>query len=143
MKTASFVAAALLAAAGDAAQFGNTTNSNTTTQQNGPLAHSPPFYPSPWMDPKAPGWEDAYAKAKAFVSQLTLAEKVNITTGVGWMGEKCVGNVGSVPRMGLKSLCMQDGPLGLRFSDYNSAFPVGVTAGASWARHIWRDRVVL
>lgn len=56
------------------------------------------------------------------------------------MGEKCVGNVGSVPRLGLKSLCMQDGPLGLRFSDYNSAFPVGITAGATWSRHLWRDR---
>ena len=47
------------------------------------LAFSPPHYPSPWMDPKAAGWEDAYAKAKAFVSQLTLLEKVNITTGTG------------------------------------------------------------
>ena len=47
------------------------------------LAHSPPHYPSPWMDPKATGWEEAYAKAKAFVSQLTLLEKVNITTGPG------------------------------------------------------------
>ena len=37
------------------------------------------------MDPAAPGWADAYAKAKAFVSQLTLAEKVNITTGVGYV----------------------------------------------------------
>lgn len=36
------------------------------------------------MDPRAPGWEDAYARAQAFVSQLTLAEKVNITTGVGY-----------------------------------------------------------
>lgn len=35
---------------------------------------------------------------------------------------------------------MQDGPLGLRFSDYNSAFPVGVTSGATWSRHLWRDR---
>ena len=35
---------------------------------------------------------------------------------------------------------MQDGPLGLRFSDYNSAFPVGITAGATWSRHLWRDR---
>lgn len=47
------------------------------------LATSEPFYPSPWMDPQAQGWEDAYAKAKAFVSQLTLLEKVNLTTGVG------------------------------------------------------------
>lgn len=47
------------------------------------LAHSPPHYPSPWMDPEAEGWQEAYAKAKDFVSQLTLMEKVNLTTGVG------------------------------------------------------------
>ncbi len=52
-------------------------------RDDAPLAASPPFYPSPWMDPNANGWEDAYAKAKAFVSQLTLTEKVNLTTGVG------------------------------------------------------------
>lgn len=47
------------------------------------LAHSPPVYPAPWMDPEAKGWEEAYQKAKEFVSQMTLLEKVNITTGVG------------------------------------------------------------
>lgn len=47
------------------------------------LAYSPPFYPSPWMDPAADGWEDAYIKAKEFVSKLTILEKVNLTTGVG------------------------------------------------------------
>jgi hypothetical protein len=44
---------------------------------------SDPFYPSPWMNPEADGWEDAYKQAKSFVSQLTLLEKVNLTTGVG------------------------------------------------------------
>lgn len=52
-------------------------------QQRENLAFSPPFYPSPWMDPNAHGWAEAYAKAKDFVSQLTLMEKVNLTTGVG------------------------------------------------------------
>lgn len=47
------------------------------------LAYSPPFYPSPWMDPNADGWEDAYTQAKALVSQMTILEKVNLTTGVG------------------------------------------------------------
>ena len=47
------------------------------------LATSEPFYPSPWMNPEAQGWQDAYAKARDFVSQLTLMEKVNLTTGVG------------------------------------------------------------
>jgi hypothetical protein len=35
------------------------------------------------MNPDADGWEDAYQKAKAFVSKLSLLEKVNLTTGVG------------------------------------------------------------
>lgn len=47
----------------------------------GNLAYSPPFYPSPWM--KSTGeWSAAYEKAKSFVGQLTLLEKVNITTGM-------------------------------------------------------------
>ena len=48
------------------------------------LAYSPPKYPSPWVDPAAAvGWEDAYQQAVAFVSGLSLPEKVNLTTGVG------------------------------------------------------------
>jgi beta-glucosidase len=35
------------------------------------------------MNPGADGWEDAYNKAKQFVTKLTLLEKVNLTTGVG------------------------------------------------------------
>jgi len=132
MKTATFVAAALLATGLDATPVDLETRDS--------LAYSPPVYPSPWMNSKAPGWEEAYSKAKDFVSQLTLLEKVNITTGVGWMAERCVGNVGSVPRMGLRGLCMQDGPLGIRFSDYTSSFPTGVTAGASWSRDLWLER---
>ena len=61
---------------------------------NGTLAASPPVYPSPWMSGQG-DWAEAYAKARDFVSQLTLLEKVNITTGVGWEGEQCVGQVSS------------------------------------------------
>jgi hypothetical protein len=53
--------------------------SNTST---GPLAFSPPKYPSPWASGTGE-WAAAYAKARDFVSQLTLLEKVNLTTGVG------------------------------------------------------------
>lgn len=52
-------------------------------QRQSDLAFSPPSYPSPWMDPEADGWADAYAQARDFVSQMTLLEKVNITTGTG------------------------------------------------------------
>jgi hypothetical protein len=69
----------------------NSTGSSNPGAQFGQT--SPPFYPSPWMDSQAIGWEDAYVKAKDFVSQMTLLEKVNLTTGVGWEGEQCVGQV--------------------------------------------------
>lgn len=48
-------------------------------------AYSPPVYPSPWMKEGVDGWADAYAKAKEFVSKLTLMEKVNLTTGIGYV----------------------------------------------------------
>lgn len=43
---------------------------------------SPPYYPTPyggWDDQ----WSDAYQKAVALVSRMTVAEKVNITAGTG------------------------------------------------------------
>lgn len=55
----------------------NSTDAGAQTNQT-----SPPKYPSPWMDGSG-GWDAAYAKAQAFVKQLTLLEKVNLTTGVG------------------------------------------------------------
>lgn len=59
---------------------------------------------------------------------------MNLTTGVGWEGEQCVGNTGSIPRLGFPSLCMQDSPLGVRFADYVSAFPAGINVAATWDR---------
>ncbi|KAK5663830.1 hypothetical protein OQA88_33 [Cercophora sp. LCS_1] len=104
------------------------------------LAYSEPSYPSPWMNPNAVGWEEAYAKAKEFVSQMTLLEKVNLTTGTGWASEQCVGQVGAIPRLGLRSLCMHDAPVGIRGSDYNSVFPSGQTAAASFHRDLIYQR---
>ncbi|KAI8626870.1 glycoside hydrolase family 3 protein [Xylariaceae sp. FL1651] len=128
----SSVFGALLAAACSA--------SAASQDYSGELAHSEPHYPSPWMNPKAVGWAEAYEKARAFVSQLTLAEKVNLTTGVGWESEQCVGQVGSVPRLGLRSLCMQDSPLGIRFGDFSSAFSSGQTVAASFDRTLMYRR---
>lgn len=120
----------------------NSTNSTTATATN-PGAQSfqtsPPKYPSPWGEGLG-DWADAYAQARAFVSQLTLVEKVNLTTGVGWESEKCVGNTGSIPRLGFKALCMEDSPLGVRDTDYNSAFTAGVSVASTWDRSIINQR---
>jgi beta-glucosidase len=87
-------------------------------------------------------WADAYARAQAFVRQLTLLEKVNLTTGTGWESEACVGTTGAILRLNFPALCMQDSPLGVRDSDYNSAFPPGGTVAASWDRNVWYTRGV-
>ncbi|KAI9836146.1 MAG: hypothetical protein M1837_003455 [Sclerophora amabilis] len=105
----------------------------------GDLATSPPFYPSPWGSGSG-DWDGAYTKAREFVSQLTLAEKVNLTTGVGWQLAKCVGETGSVPRLNFRGLCLQDGPMGVRNADYISAFPGGLTIAATFDRGLMYQR---
>lgn len=64
-----------------AATYPDAISPNPAAQENAEF--SPPYYPSPWGS-GAGDWANAYAKAEAFVSQLTLIEKVNLTTGVGY-----------------------------------------------------------
>ena len=47
-----------------------------------PGYHVPSYYPAPyggWVDE----WKESYNKAKKLVDSMTLAEKVNITSGTG------------------------------------------------------------
>ncbi|KAH9868606.1 hypothetical protein J1614_007678 [Plenodomus biglobosus] len=67
---------------------------------------------------------------------MTLAEKTNLTAGSGIFMGRCVGNTGSALRVGIPQLCLQDGPLGVRNSDHNTAFPAGITAGATWDKDL-------
>ncbi|KAI0851605.1 glycoside hydrolase family 3 protein [Daldinia vernicosa] len=96
-----------------------------------------PYYPTPyggWAD----DWSESYEKAIKLVSQMTLAEKVNLTAGTG----RCVGNTGSVPRLGFPELCLQDGPLGVRTTDNITAFPAGITTGATFNKDLIYERGV-
>lgn len=116
------------------------------------------YYPTPyggWAD----DWADAYSRAADLVSQMTLAEKTNITSGTGFfMGyvfmldslldktltprRPCVGNTGSALRLGFPQLCLQDGPLGVRTTDNITAFPAGITTGATWNKDLMYERGV-
>ncbi|KAI1469728.1 glycoside hydrolase family 3 protein [Daldinia caldariorum] len=94
-----------------------------------------PYYPTPyggWAD----DWAESYDKAVKLVSQMTLAEKINLTAG------PCVGNTGSVPRLGFPQLCLQDGPLGVRTTDNITAFPAGITTGATFNKDLIYERGV-
>lgn len=81
-------------------------------------------------------WTHAYERALDVVSKMSLPEKVNLTTGTGWSSDLCIGNTGSVPRFGIPSLCLQDGPLGVRFADLITAFPSALTAGSTFDKDL-------
>ncbi|KAK9350900.1 glycosyl hydrolase family 3 N terminal domain-containing protein [Lipomyces doorenjongii] len=97
---------------------------------------SPPVYPSPAT--AGIGWEIAFAKADAFVANLTLEEKVILLSGVAQ--GPCIGNIAPIPRVGFQGLCLQDGPLSIRQATYASVFPAGLTAAASWDKGLIYSR---
>ncbi|KAL9932528.1 hypothetical protein V8E36_008645 [Tilletia maclaganii] len=75
-------------------------------------------------------WTTGAAKAKALIARMTLDEKVNVTTGAD--GYTCTGNTGAVPRLGLRSLCLNDGPSGVRGALNVSQFASPITVAATW-----------
>ncbi|PSR90781.1 beta glucosidase [Coniella lustricola] len=102
-----------------------------------------PYYPAPYTGWVA-NWTESVTKAKALVDTMTLAEKANITAGTGiYMGEYvCVGMTGSAPRVGFPQLCLQDSALGVRDTDNITAFPPGITTGATWDKNLIYQRAV-
>lgn len=85
-------------------------------------------YPTPKTD-GGEAWRKGYEHAKYMVGQMTIEEKVNITTGYSG---NCVGFTGEVPRLNISALCLQDGPLGMRPVRRVSQFPAEVTTAATW-----------
>ncbi|ORY61025.1 beta-glucosidase-related glycosidase [Pseudomassariella vexata] len=118
----------------DADAFSYVQPLNTTIL--GPYGHVPAVYPSPNAT-GAGGWDEALAKALAFVAELTVEEKAWMVTGVAG---PCIGNIAPIPRLGFTGLCLQDGPLSVRATDYASTFSAGVSAAATWDRDILYER---
>ncbi|KAF3770909.1 family 3 glycoside hydrolase [Cryphonectria parasitica EP155] len=100
-----------------------------------------PYYPAPYTGWIA-NWTESVEKAKALVDTMTLAEKANITAGTGIYMGVCVGMTGSAPRVGFPQLCLQDSALGVRDTDNITAFPAGVTTGATWDKDLIYQRGV-
>ncbi|WYZ40847.1 hypothetical protein EsH8_IV_001188 [Colletotrichum jinshuiense] len=95
---------------------------------------SPSVYPSPVANgTTSDAWAAAYQRARSLASQMTVEELANFTHG--WTG-LCTGNTGSVPRLGIEPLCLQDGPDGVRAQEFVSAFPAGIHLGAAWDRNL-------
>ncbi|KAF7880171.1 uncharacterized protein EAF01_012066 [Botrytis porri] len=86
---------------------------------------SPPVYPSPEM-PRNGSWASAYSKTVGLVSQMTMAERANLTVGKSEGLNSCSGLTGSVPRLNFKSICMNDAGNGLRDTELVNSWPSGV-----------------
>ncbi|KAK7566151.1 beta-glucosidase 2 precursor [Phyllosticta paracitricarpa] len=102
---------------------------------------SPPWYPTPvggWLNE----WSASYDKAAQLVSRMTLAEKTNITSGTGFLMGRCTGNTGSAPRVSFPQLCLQDSALGVRSTENITAFPAGISVGATFNKELMYARGV-
>lgn len=90
---------------------------------------SPPVYPSP--DAEGDGrWGDALSSARAIVARMTLEEKVNITGGFSNVTNGCGGNIPAINRLNFPGMCLQDGPNGVRETDFVNGYAVGIHVGA-------------
>ncbi|KAG9035704.1 hypothetical protein FRB95_010769 [Tulasnella sp. JGI-2019a] len=85
-------------------------------------------------------WATAHYKARTFLKKFSLQDKVNIVTGVGWMNGRCVGNIPANETLGWPGLCLEDSPLGVRFTDFVTAFPTGINTAATFDRKLMRLR---
>lgn len=76
------------------------------------FGESPPVYPSP--DIAGTGkWAEAHEKAAAMVGDMTLEEKVSLTSGTS-SDTSCVGMVPAIERLGFPGICVSDAGQGLR-----------------------------
>ncbi|KAA8634208.1 hypothetical protein SMACR_06603 [Sordaria macrospora] len=99
---------------------------------------SPPVYPSP-NTTGAGTWASSLKKARDMVRQMTLDEKVYLTTGTT-SNTSCSGFIRPISRVGFPGMCLSDAGNGLRNTDFVSSWPSGLHVGASWNKSLAHQR---
>ncbi|KAG6847928.1 hypothetical protein H0H93_004816, partial [Arthromyces matolae] len=89
-------------------------------------------------------WEDSYALANATASAMTLDEKIGIVKGTGQLSSvrRCVGDTTAVSRLGVPSICFNDGPAGVRLTKGVTGFPTGINTASTFSRRLMNARGV-
>jgi len=111
-------------------------------------------------------WNESYALANAVVAQMTLDEKLGVIIGTGQLNAarklhlaihiyvywilhlrrsnagRCVGDTYAIPRLGIPSICFQDGPAGVRLVKNVTGFPTEINAASTFSRRLMRQRGV-
>ncbi|WWC58680.1 uncharacterized protein I303_101224 [Kwoniella dejecticola CBS 10117] len=85
-------------------------------------------------------WDEAHRKALRYLANWTVEEKVQLTTGMGWEQGRCLGNIAPIPSRNFSGLCLMDSPLGIRLTDFNSAFPAGVNVASTFDKDLMYAR---
>lgn len=85
-------------------------------------------------------WTTAYSKANASLAKLSSSDKINIVSGIGWNKGPCVGNTAAISSIQYPQLCLQDGPLGIRYGTSVTAFTPGIQAASTWDRALMQER---
>ncbi|CAG2009783.1 unnamed protein product [Fusarium graminearum] len=100
---------------------------------------SPPFYPTP-QGKGLGNWSRAYEYASALVSQMTVDEKVSVTSGQTTTTNGCNGMIPGVQRLGFPGICVNDGPSGLHGVEAVNGYAAGVTVAAAWNKELAHAR---
>ncbi len=80
--------------------------------------------PAPAVVP--PAGPEAEKRIEAIVSQMSLEEKVDYIGGTDWFF------IRAVPRLGVPSLRMADGPFGVRLTSPSTAMAAGIALASTW-----------
>ena len=88
-------------------------------------------------------WAAALSAARQLVANMTFDEKAAMVRGTGWSNYALsngmfVGSIPAIPRLGIPSLNMQDGPQGFRTTDGRlvgtvTSWPSQLAVGATWS----------
>ena len=91
-------------------------------------------------------WDESYAKAEKFVSQLSLEEKILLMIGTDNMRSidngGCVGNIEPINngKVNFKGICLQDGPAGVRYAKGTSiSWQANLNVAATFNKELMYD----
>ena len=84
-------------------------------------------------------WIEAYEKAKNFLKSFSYEEKYLLLYGEYNVAKTCVGGISPIPERGFPGICLQDGPAGVRPSDYATTWQASINSAATFNRDLVRE----
>ena len=84
-------------------------------------------------------WVEAYEKAKNFLKSFSYEEKYLLLYGEYNVAKTCVGGISPIPERGFPGICLQDGPAGVRPSNYATTWQASINSAATFNRDLVRE----